>query len=99
MALDSCDELQRVDDVYLRPRHGECIYRKRVLVPTLSVAVGDMIWIEKVLPKLDIVFELFPDHVQSMSYDGNPWVQSGGLHAVLFDLGTETVNVVQERGY
>lgn len=99
MALDSGDELQRVDDVYLRPGHGECIYRKRVLVPTLSVVVGDVIGVERLLPQLDVVFELFPDHVQSMSNDRYPWIQSRGLHAVLFDLGTATVEVVQESGY
>ncbi len=99
MALDSCNELQRIYDIDFGPRHGERIYRKRILVPTLSVVVGDLIGIETLQPELDEVFKFFPYHVQDMSHDRHPGIYSRGLHAVLSDLGVDTVEVVQEGGY
>lgn len=94
MALDSCNQLQRIDDVDLRPRHRECIYRKRVLVPTLSITLGNIIGIEILLPELNVVFELGPDHVQDMADNGDPGMHDRGLHAVLFDLGIVFVEIV-----
>lgn len=94
MALDSCNQLQRIDDVDLRPRHRERIYRKRVLVPTSSITLGDIIGIDILLPELNVVFELDPDHVQDMADNGDPGMHERGLYAILFDLGIVLVEVV-----
>lgn len=94
MALDSSNELQRIYNVYLRPRYSELIYWKRILIPGLSVVVFDIIRIEGLLPKLNVVFEFLPYYIQNMSYDRYSGIYRRRLQHILPGLGLDMVDVI-----